>query len=80
MAKESAQMSLTTERVKLTDEEKIERGTSLANLIREAAVMAEQHSEKKKSMREEEQALDQEIAELADVVRTGEEDRAITRK
>ena len=70
-----AQLSLTTEYVELTPEEKIERGFALASLLREAQVMADEHAERKKDMKEEREALEEKIAALAQVVRIGKEER-----
>lgn len=69
------QLSLTTEWVDLTEEEKVERGLKLANLIREAALLDEEHAARKKEMKEEREALAQGIAALAYCVRIGKEER-----
>lgn len=69
------QLSLTTEWVDLDDDEKMERGLRLANLIREGAVMEADHKDRKAAMREEREALDQQIAHVAETVRTGREER-----
>lgn len=69
------QLSLTTEFVDLTDEEKMQRGLDLANLIREATVMEADHKDRKAAMREEREVLEQQIAHVADVVRAGKEER-----
>lgn len=71
------QLSLTTEYVELTTDEKIERGFSLASLLREAQLMADEHAERKKDMKEEREALEENIAALAQVVRTGKEERPV---
>jgi hypothetical protein len=72
---DSEQMSLTVEMVELTEDEKIERGLELANLIREAKLMADEHAERRKAMKEERETLEQAIAALALVVRNGKEER-----
>lgn len=77
MPTDQGQMSLTTEWVELTDEERMERGAQLANLIREAKLMADEHAERRKAMKEERESLEQQISGLADVVRSGKEERPI---
>lgn len=71
------QLSLTTEYVELTDDEKIERGFFLASLLREAQLMADEHAERKKDMKDEREAMEEKIAALAQVVRTGKEERPV---
>lgn len=75
-----AQLSLTTHWVELTEEEKVERGLKLANLIREAQVLDADHTEQKKEMKRERDSVEKQIAELATIVRTGKEERPITRR
>ena len=65
------QLSLTTEWVDLSDEEKVERGLSLANLIREAQLLDDEHAERKKDMKKERETVEAQIAALATIVRTG---------
>lgn len=73
------QLSLTTEWVDLSDEEKVERGLSLANLIREAQLLDDEHAERKKDMKKERETVEAQIAALATIVRTGKEERPVTR-
>lgn len=75
-----SQLSLTSEYVDLTTDEKIERGFSLASLLREAQLMADEQAERKKDMKEEREAMEEKIAALAQVVRSGREERPVTRE
>lgn len=72
----SDQLSLTTEYVDLTDEEKVERGLRLANL-RERQLLEDDHAERKKDMKAEREAIQARIGALADIVRTGREERPV---
>ena len=74
------QLSLTTEWVDLTDEEKVERGRRLAHLLREADLLAEEHAERKQEMKDDRVSLQAQIAELATIVRLGREERPIGRR
>lgn len=67
-------MSLT--RVPLTDEEKLDRSRQLAQAIRERTLMDLDHEERRKDMTKERKELERRIVDLADVVRTGAEDRS----
>ena len=67
------QLSLTSEWVDLTEEEKVERGLSLANLIREAQLLDDEHAERKRDMKKERETVEAQIAALATIVRTGKE-------
>lgn len=75
MAPDPQQMSLTTEMVELDDAERMERGVRLANLCREQLVMAQEHADRRKAMKEEREALEGEIRLCSDIVRTGQEER-----
>lgn len=77
---DTGQLSLTTEYVDLTDVERMARGATLAHLICEATLQAEDHATRKKGMKEERNALELQIAELAAVVRNGKEERPIARE
>jgi hypothetical protein len=74
------QLSLTTEWIDLSQEEKVERGLSLANLIREAQLLEDDHAERKKDMKQEREAVAEQIAALATIVRTGKEERPRARR
>jgi hypothetical protein len=74
------QLSLTTEWIDLSEEEKVERGLSLANLIREAQLLEDDHAERKKDMKKEREAVAEQIAALATIVRTGKEERPRARR
>jgi hypothetical protein len=69
------QLSLTMEWVDLDDTEKMERGRTLAHLIREQKILADDHAERKKDMKEERETLEQKIAAIAEIVRLGKEER-----
>ena len=73
------QLSLTTEWVDLSEEEKVERGLSLANLIREAQLLDDEHAERKRDMKKEREMVEAQIAALAQIVRSGREERPVTR-
>ena len=68
---------MTSEWVDLTEEEKVERGLSLANLIREAQLLDD--AERKRDMKKERETVEAQIAALATIVRTGKEERPVTR-
>lgn len=69
------QLSLDVELVDLTDDERMERGVRLANLCREEVLMAQEHADRRKAMKEDREKLEEEIAALSDVVRSGQEER-----
>lgn len=77
MSHDDSQLSLTSQMVELTDDEKMARGARLANLLRERTLMTDEHADRKKAMKEDRDALDEQIAEVALIVRTGKEERPI---
>jgi len=62
--------------VQLTAEERAERGLQLAQAIHERAFLIADHADRAQYMRQELKRLEQQIATLADVVRTGTEWRS----
>ena len=71
------QMSLTVEYVDLTPEERIARGQSLAAAWRRRAGILEEQKERRKEMKEEREMIEMEITALANVVRSGREERPV---
>lgn len=77
MSEDLGQISLTTEWVDLTENEKAERAQTLAHLIREVEIMDDAHAGQKKAMKEERTDLQSQITALALTLRTGREERPI---
>ena len=71
------QMSLTVEYVDLTPEERIERGVSLAAAVRQLRAVLEEQKERRKEMKEERETIEAEISALAEIVRSGREERPV---
>lgn len=71
------QMSLTTEMVELSPEEKVERGWQLACLLRERRLMDDEHKERRDAMKKEREGLEHRIEHLSEIVRVGKEERPI---
>ena len=69
------QLRLDVQLVDLSDEERMERGVRLANLIREEILMTQEHKDRRDAMKEEREALEEQIAALSQVVRSGQEER-----
>jgi hypothetical protein len=71
------QLTLTTEWVDLTQEELIKRGHDLADALRELSLIEEEHTARKKEMKEQRETVEAHIASLAAVIRSGKEERPI---
>lgn len=71
------QLTLTTEWVDLTQEEQIQQGHELADSLRALRLMEQEHADRKKDMKDQITALEQHIALVAQIVRTGKEERPI---
>lgn len=69
------QLTLRTEWVELTVDEKADRGQRLADLLRQRRLIVEEHKDRKVAMKQELEAIDAEILAMEDVVRTGREER-----
>jgi len=69
------QLRLDVQLVDLSDEERMERGVRLANLIREEILMTQEHKDRRDAMKEEREGLEEQIAALSQVVRSGQEER-----
>lgn len=68
-------MSDETARVRLTHEELAERAQQLAGAVRALSALEEDHAETRKGMAAELKAAQRHVRDLAEVVRTGVEDR-----
>lgn len=73
------QLTLHAEWVDLTTEERAERGRELAAAYRARQVLDEEHAERKLFMKQEIQAAERRIAELARIVGEGREERPVAR-
>lgn len=71
------QLSLHTEYVDLTQEERADRGRTLADALRHVDQMADDHKERKLKMRKEREQLLAHVAGLAEIVRSGREERPV---
>jgi hypothetical protein len=62
-------------RVRLEPEEVAERARQLANAVRELQLLEEDQADQRQAMAREKKAVQRRVSDLAEVVRTGIEDR-----
>lgn len=70
-------MSADTTRVRLTPDELAERAQRLAGAVRAVELLEQDHTEQKQAMAAELKSAKRQVRELAEVVRTGVEDRSV---
>lgn len=71
------QLNLAMTFVELLPAEQIERGRALADALLALASMKRDHAERRKAMKDDEEKVEEEIAHLGGVVRSGQEERPV---